>query len=220
MASSEIKVLIVDDDSDLRAALTDFISRMGTKVRTAGNVTEAQYLLQTEATPFEIVITDLKIPGGSGMDVLKAAHARSSESLITIITGYASMETAIDAIRLGAYNYIAKPFSLNEIGVQVRNMIERVTLSKENARLSLKLQELYQQIERVQTEREDVIRLHEDINKRLLENTQKLDQLLTFIKPNGIQKSENRIENAAATRLSQVNEGLDNIKHFSPLSQI
>jgi DNA-binding NtrC family response regulator len=220
MSSTEVKVLIVDDDADLRAALTDFISRMGAKVRSAGNVAEAQQMLQTETTPFEIVITDLKIPGGSGMDVLKAAHARSLESLITIITGYASMETAIDAIRLGAYSYIAKPFSLNEIGVQVRNMIERVTLSKENARLSIKLQELYEQIERFQTERADAFKLHEDINKKLLENTQKLDQILTLVRPNGTQWIANRIENAAIPKLSQANEGFENAKPFGSIPQL
>jgi ActR/RegA family two-component response regulator len=51
------------------------------------------------------------------MDVLKAAHARSSETLVRIVTGYASQETAIEAIRLGAYDYITKPFTLDEIGV-------------------------------------------------------------------------------------------------------
>jgi DNA-binding NtrC family response regulator len=220
MSSTEVKVLIVDDDADLRAALTDFISRMGARVRSAGNVVEAQQMLQTETTPFEIVITDLKIPGGSGMDVLKAAHARSLESLITIITGYASMETAIDAIRLGAYSYIAKPFSLNEIGVQVRNMIERVTLSKENARLSIRLQDLYQQIERFHTERADAFKLHEDINKKLLENTQKLDQILTLVRPNGTQRTANRTENAALPKLSQANEGFENIKNFGSIPQL
>jgi DNA-binding response OmpR family regulator len=174
----DISVLVVDDDADLRSALTEYISKMGVRVRTAGNLAEAQKLLQTEAVPFDLVLCDLKIPGGSGMDVLRAAHTRSPESLVTIITGYASIETAIEAIRLGAYNYITKPFSLSEIGVQVRNMIERVTLSKENARLSVRLQELYQQVNRAQNERADVFRLHEEISRNIQENTRRLDKLL------------------------------------------
>jgi DNA-binding NtrC family response regulator len=180
MDHSEIRALVIDDDIDLRSALTDYISQMNITVRTAGNVAEAQRLIQTEANPFDLVLVDLKIPGGSGMDVLKTARARSLNTLVTIITGYASMETAIDAIRLGAYNYITKPFSLNEIGVQVRNMVERITLSKENARLSLRLQELYQQINRVQNERVDVVRLHEDLSRQLQENARKLDQILAI----------------------------------------
>jgi DNA-binding NtrC family response regulator len=180
MEHSEFRALVIDDDVDLRAALTEYISQMKISVRTAGSVAEAQRLIQTESSPFDLVLVDLKIPGGTGMDVLRTARTRSPNTLVTIITGYASMETAIDAIRLGAYNYITKPFSLNEIGVQVRNMVERVTLSKENARLSLRLQELYQQINRVQNERVDVIRLHEDLSRQMQENARKLDQILAI----------------------------------------
>jgi len=82
------------------------------------------------------------LPGGSGMDVLKAVHARSSETLVTIIiTDCASPETAIEAIRFGPCDSIPKPFTLDEIGVQTRNITARVLLSKENAHLSLRLQE-------------------------------------------------------------------------------
>jgi two-component system, NtrC family, response regulator PilR len=180
MTSGGIKILIVDDDADLCIVLTDFISQMGVQVQTASHVAEAQQKLQTEAVPFDLVLTDLRIPGGSGMDVLKAARERSADSLITIITGYASMDTAIEAARLGAYNYVTKPFALDEIGVQVRNMIERVSLSRENTRLSLRLQELYQQLERVERERADFIQINKDLLKLLQENGRKLDEVLTL----------------------------------------
>jgi len=179
MTQNELKVLIVDDDEDMRATLTDFItSKMGIKVRTAADVPEAKRVLQAEMPPFDLVLADLKLPGGTGLDVLKAAHARSSDTLITIITGYASLETAIEAIRLGAYDYMTKPFSLDEIGVHVRNMIERVSLSKENARLSLRLQELYEQVNRLQMERTDLARFHEEIRREIQDTNRKLDLLL------------------------------------------
>jgi DNA-binding NtrC family response regulator len=178
MAETELKVLIVDDDEDMRATLSDFISRMGVKVRTAGDVPTAQMTLRGETPPFDLVLADLKLPGGTGLDVLKAAHSRSVDTLVTIVTGYASLETAIDAIRLGAYDYITKPFSLDEIGVQVRNMISRVSLAKENARLSLRLQELFQQVNRLQSERSELNRFHGDIRKELQETNRKLDLLL------------------------------------------
>ena len=180
MQPSNIRALIVDDDVDLRSVLTDYIAQMGVSVRMAGSVSDAIRIIKAEAIPFDLILTDLKIPGGSGMDVLKAAHATDPSTLVTIITGYATMETAIDAMRHGAHNYVAKPFSLNEIGVQVRNMIERVTLSKENARLSVRLQELYQQVNQIQNERIEFARLHEDLSRQLQENTRKLDQLLAL----------------------------------------
>jgi DNA-binding NtrC family response regulator len=184
MSSNDIRVLIVDDDNDLRAALTDFISRMGVKVRTAGDLAEAQYLLQSEPVAFDLVLTDLKIPGGSGTDVLRTAHARNLDSLVTIITGYASMESAIEAIRLGAYNYVTKPFSFNDIGVQVRNMVERVSLSKENARLSLRLQELYKQINRDQSDLTSILRGQEEFRKQLQDNSRKLDEIIVRLNSN------------------------------------
>ncbi len=180
MADTDLKVLIVDDDEDMRATLSDFVSKMGVKVRTVGDVSEAQSALRTETPAFDLVLADLKLPGGTGLDVLKAAHARSVDTLVTIVTGYASLETAIDAIRLGAYDYITKPFSLDEIGVQVRNMISRVSLAKENARLSLRLQELFQQINRLQSERSEATRFHGEIRKELQETNRKLDLLLSL----------------------------------------
>lgn len=178
MSDNGIRVLIVDDDKDMRATLTDFISRLGVKVSTAANVADAQFALRTENPSFDLVLTDLRLPGGSGMDVVKAAHSRSTETLVTIITGYASLETAIEAIRLGAYDYITKPFTLDEIGVQVRNMIARVSLAKENARLSLRLQELYQEVNRLQNERLSALSLQDEVREELQAINRKVDRLL------------------------------------------
>jgi DNA-binding NtrC family response regulator len=220
MSSSDLRVLVVDDDVDLREALTEYISRMGVKVRTAGSVAEAQNFLRSEPIPFDLVLTDLKIPGGSGMDVLRAANSRNPDSLVTIITGYATIETAIEAIRLGAYDYITKPFSLNEIGVQLRNMIERVTLSKENARLSIRLQELYQQVNRAQNERADAVRFHEDIKRNLQENMRKLDQLLTIHSTRlpGTPNLPSRPGKSAVTTLIKAIERLDKLGETSGIS--
>lgn len=178
MSMNEVKILLVDDDDDMRLALSDYISLMGVKVKTARDVPGALRAIQSEEAPFKIVLTDLKLPGGTGMDVVKAAHGRAPDSLVTIVTGYASLETAIEAIRSGAYDYITKPFSLDEIGVQLRNMIERLSLAQENARLSLRLQELYQQLDTYQAERVEMLKIQERILGSLREATGKLDQLL------------------------------------------
>jgi DNA-binding NtrC family response regulator len=176
----KIRVL-VGDDEDMRVTLMDFISRLGDRVSTAGNLAEAERALGAEDDPFDLVLTDLKLPGGSGMDVRKAAHARSSDTLVAIITGYASLETAIEAIRLGAYDYITKPLTLDEIGVQARNMIARVSLSKENAQLSIRLQQLYDQVNQLQNERTAALTLQDDIRKQPQQNGLKLDLILATL---------------------------------------
>ncbi len=178
MDRNETKVLIVDDDEDMRATLSDFIGGMGVKVRVAADLAEAQLALGSETPPFDIVLADLKLPSGTGLDILKAAHTRSTDTLVSIVTGYASLETAMEAIRLGAYDYITKPFSLEEIGVQVRNMVGHIALTKENARLSMRLQELLAQINRLQAERLDFARFQEDMRREVSETNRKLDRLV------------------------------------------
>lgn len=218
MAQSEMKVLIVDDDEDMRATLTDFItSKMGVKVRTAADVPEAKRILQAEVPPFDLVLADLKLPGGTGLDVLKAAHARSSDSLITIITGYASLETAIEAIRLGAYDYMTKPFSLDEIGVHVRNMIERVSLSKENARLSLRLQELYEQVNRLQSEKSDMVRFQEEIRREMQDTNRKLDLLLE-VNPLAANPAAAPVSSSEVNPVPELLRGIDKQERPMPTS--
>ncbi len=213
-----MKVLIVDDDEDMRATLTDFItSKMGVKVRTAADVPEAKRILQAEVPPFDLVLADLKLPGGTGLDVLKAAHARSSDSLITIITGYASLETAIEAIRLGAYDYMTKPFSLDEIGVHVRNMIERVSLSKENARLSLRLQELYEQVNRLQSEKSDMVRFQEEIRREMQDTNRKLDLLLE-VNPLAANPAAAPVSSSEVNPVPELLRGIDKQERPMPTS--
>jgi DNA-binding NtrC family response regulator len=177
MSAIEIRMLVVDDDEDMRATLIDFISKMGVKVRQAANLEEARRFLGNDADPYDIVITDLRLPDGNGLEVVRAAHSRRPDTLVTIVTGYASLDTAIEAIRLGAYDYVTKPFTLDQIGVQVRNMVQRILLSKENARLSVRLQELYQEVNRLQSEKVEAVGFHNEIRRQLLEIHRKLDRL-------------------------------------------
>jgi DNA-binding response OmpR family regulator len=179
MNIAEISILVADDDEAMRAMLSDYISAMGLKVKTAADVPDAERILGLESPPFDIVLADLKLPGGSGFDILKAAHLRSRDTLISIITGYGSLETAIEAIRLGAYDYITKPFSLDEIGIKIRNMAERVSLLKENSRLSLRLQELLDQVHTLQNERLEGLRTQEETRHGVHEMNRKLDLLFS-----------------------------------------
>jgi len=170
--------LVVDDDESMRATLMAYISRMGVQVRAVADVAEARRTLQAEPVPFDIVLTDLRLPDGSGLDIVKAARSRNSASLVTIITGFASLETAIEAIRLGAHDYVTKPFSLDQIGITVRNMVGHVTLARENARLSLRLQELLGEVSRLRDERLDLGKVLEAIRLELAENSRRLDYLI------------------------------------------
>ncbi|MCH2171184.1 sigma-54 dependent transcriptional regulator [Myxococcota bacterium] len=109
----------------------------GHSVETAGDVPEA--LLWLENDDFDVVITDMQMPGGTGLDVLRAAQSESPETVVVMITAFASTESAIQAMKHGAYDYITKPFKLDEIRVVVDKALEKKKLAAENQSLRTQL---------------------------------------------------------------------------------
>jgi DNA-binding response OmpR family regulator len=138
-------VLIVDDDKSLLAVLTDIVSAAGHEIHSSSDGGEAVELIWRQ--PFDLVITDLMMPGADGLEVLRAARRRQPETLVIIITGHASLQTAIEAVREGAYDYIRKPFKVEEIELASKNAGERIRLLRENKRLLSQLQEVSRQMD-------------------------------------------------------------------------
>jgi DNA-binding NtrC family response regulator len=139
-----LKTLIVDDDKKLRSLLNSLLVEEGDAVTTCGDGSEAIGKCREEK--FDLIITDLVMPGANGIEVLKEARKLHAHTLVILITGYASLETAIEAIREGAYDYITKPFKLEEFKIVVHNARERIALVIENHRLLQMLKEAYDQI--------------------------------------------------------------------------
>lgn len=133
------KILVVDDERGMRELLTIMLQKEGFDVTSAGGGQEA--LENISQGTYDIVITDIKMPHITGIDVLKAVKETSPETIVIMITAYASTETAMDAMKLGAYDYITKPFKIEEIKLIVRNAFERRRLREENLLLKRKIQE-------------------------------------------------------------------------------
>ena len=102
-----IRVLVVDDEEVVRLGYRRVLSTDGFRVMAAGNGAEALDLMA--GGRFDVVLLDLRMPGMDGLDVLRAIKERWPESEVVVITGYPSIETAKEAVKLGAYDYIAKP---------------------------------------------------------------------------------------------------------------
>jgi two-component system response regulator PilR (NtrC family) len=132
-------VLVVDDEPSLRQVLEIALRRGGYEVKTASGVAAAQRALGDAKTPFPLVITDLVMPDGSGMDVLASARARSSETQVILMTAYSTVESAIEAMRRGAYDFVTKPFSPAEIVALASKALEKNAVVEENRRLKAKL---------------------------------------------------------------------------------
>ncbi len=126
-------VLVVDDELGMREFLEIALRRAGHRVQTAASGAEAVRILSEDT--FDLVITDLTMPGVNGMEVLRHACALASPPLVIMITAFASTDTAIEAMKIGAYDYLTKPFKVDEIQMVVRRALERVDLTSENRRL-------------------------------------------------------------------------------------
>ena len=143
-ADDEITTLVVDDDEDICNNLAKYLAKNGYSPSTAYNGQEGLALL--EQNQHHIALVDLKLPDISGIELLKAIKAKSPSTLIILISGYATIDAAAEAIKHGAYDFIAKPFNFDELERTLRRAMERKTqteylksLKKRNIILALTL---------------------------------------------------------------------------------
>lgn len=112
------RILIVDDEAAIRISLAEALENDGYSVETAETGEEA--LARLHGDPYDLAVTDLKLPGVSGLDLLKALRNSGQDTPVIMMTAYGDVDTAVDAIRSGAYDFIQKPFKLSEMRKQVR----------------------------------------------------------------------------------------------------
>ncbi len=132
-----LSVLIVDDEPLMRLSMVDALEEVGCEVTAAATGTEGMTLLGTRQ--FDVVITDLRLPGADGLAILKTCKERSPGTEVILITAHASVDTAVGAIKLGAYDYITKPFHMDELLVIVERVGKVVGLRRENLQLKEEL---------------------------------------------------------------------------------
>lgn len=135
------KILIVDDETTIRDTLSTVLSEEGYSTVTASNGEEAVKLLAR--VPFDAVICDIRMPGMSGIEVLKRSKEIRRETPVLIITAYASLDTAVQALREGAGDYIIKPFILDDIVFKVQKLFHIRDLTMDNILLKEEVDELY-----------------------------------------------------------------------------
>jgi response regulator RpfG family c-di-GMP phosphodiesterase len=127
------RVLIVDDEKFIRDILADFLGMEGYVVRTAEDGAAA--LVELGRTRYDMILSDLKMPRMGGIELLAAIGQAAPSALTVIMTGFGTVETAIDAMKRGAYDYILKPFKVEEVIHVVQRGLEKQRLSAENLRL-------------------------------------------------------------------------------------
>jgi DNA-binding NtrC family response regulator len=142
----DFRILIVDDNRDIRSIVEDYLGGNGHYVEGASDGQDA--LNKCAEDSYDLIITDLNMPGLTGMDLIKAVRKQNDMTEFVIITGYAALDTAVEAIKVGAFDYIVKPFRMEELDVVVKNVKDKILLKKTNAKLFEKLRTFYEEIER------------------------------------------------------------------------
>jgi DNA-binding NtrC family response regulator len=142
MGEPSYKILVVDDDPEMCRLLSDVLRGEGFSVLTRSESLEACRILKKEE--FDVIITDLKMKGLKGLDLLEEAKNVAPLTPVIIITAFGTIESAIQAIKMGAYDYITKPFQIDEIVLTVKKALENRLLKKEVLRLKKEVQSRYQ----------------------------------------------------------------------------
>ena len=138
---SEARVLVVDDEKSMRDLLAITLEKQGYEVTVAEGGEAAIDAIRREG--FDAIITDLRMARVDGLQVLRSAKDLSPETAVVVVTAVGSTETAVEAMKLGAYDYITKPFKLDEINLIVKNALERKRLRDENRYLRKQLESQY-----------------------------------------------------------------------------
>ena len=165
MAKKKAQVLIIDDDSGMRSTLSDILEDTGYKVTGYGSGKQA--LDWVKKKPFDVVVVDIKLPDMDGMELLEQIKLINPESAVIMMTGYASVETAIEAMKEGAYAYLIKPFNMNELKAVIKKALREIRLSLENKKLIDRLQRSNRDLERYDKSLKDRTKQLKSANKEL-----------------------------------------------------
>ena len=140
MKSDVAGILVVDDEFSVRDSLTSWFRKDGHRVEAAKNANEALQLLQ--ASTFDVILLDIKMPGMDGIELQRRIHGIDPDIAVIMITAFASVETAVKALKQGAFDYITKPIDPDELSHLVKKALERRRLRAENAALREKVDEI------------------------------------------------------------------------------
>ena len=158
--SKNAKILIVDDERAIRSSLKEILEDEGWLVEAAPDGPTA--LQMAEGDHFQVVLCDIKMPGMDGIEVLTQLHASDPDTAVVMMTGHGDIDTAVDCIRKGAYDFLVKPLDLNRILLTIRNAVDKVNLVGETNVLKKKV---YSGVDGMVGESEGMKALREMVDK-------------------------------------------------------
>jgi len=156
MSGEQIRILVVDDEETVRNLLRRTLEDIGYNVLAVSNGEEA--LVRMEQQEFEVVLLDIKMPGMSGIEVLAKITTDWPDTCVIMATAVSDVQTAVESMKMGAYDYITKPFNRDDLVHKVQRAIEKRGLQLKNKRLMFELQRsVKEQSERMQSQFNDLV---------------------------------------------------------------
>ncbi|MCK6623413.1 MAG: sigma-54-dependent Fis family transcriptional regulator [Calditrichaceae bacterium] len=120
------RVMVVDDEESIREVLSNYLESLGYEVQTASDGQDA--LGKFEAGAYDLIVSDLLMPVVDGLELLRKVREKDRDVIFLMITGYPSIETAVEAIKKGAYDYITKPFHMEDVRIRIERSFEKKNL--------------------------------------------------------------------------------------------
>ena len=137
----DLEILFVDDEREILSIVKEYMSLNGYDITVVDNGEEA--LERIKRTAYDIVFTDLNMPGFHGLDLLAATKEHRPETEVIVVTGYGTIESAIEALKLGSYDYLQKPIKFERLKLLIDRIVEKKNLQKENTLIKRRLEERY-----------------------------------------------------------------------------
>jgi DNA-binding NtrC family response regulator len=135
--TKKISILIVDDEESVRDSLYNWFIEDGYRVECAGDAKNALLMLENDS--FDIILADIKMPGMDGLEMLRRIKQLKTESIVIVMTAFATVDTAVQALKDGAFDYVTKPFDPDDLSHLIRNASRQISLAEENENLRKKV---------------------------------------------------------------------------------
>ncbi|MFA5074324.1 MAG: response regulator [Nitrospirota bacterium] len=175
MEKHDFKILVVDDDEIVREVINSLLTKEGYAVVTAQDGAEAINILRIEDV--HLVITDLRMPGVDGLGVLKYVVRNNPDCAVVMLTAFGTLDTTLEAIKEGAYDYLTKPFKIQEIIALTEKTYQRSLLIKDNRELRKYLRDMYHDLELLKTVADST---QSGVRARWIERIERLKSMSVF----------------------------------------